>query len=285
MTGLAAAEPIIRVVGFCGVFALMTLWEIFAPRRALQVSKAYRWTNNLGILVVGIVLTRLVFPAAGVGVALYAADRGWGLFNLLELGWIEVLAGFLLLDFAIWVQHRLFHTVPWLWRLHRVHHADQDFDVTTGLRFHPVEILISMLIKACVIISTGAPVESVLAFEIALNATSMFNHGNVRLPTSIDRVLRWILVTPDMHRVHHSTRPQETNSNFGFNLPVWDRWFGTYRDQPEDGHLQMTIGLTQFRSLGDLRIDKLLLQPLLTSPVDSAEVEDSNQFSSSRDKS
>src|SRR5690606_22951713 len=159
MTGLAAAEPIIRVVGFCGVFALMTLWEIFAPRRALQVSKAYRWTNNLGILVVGTLLTRLVFPAAGVGVALYAADRGWGLFNLLELGWIEVLAGFLLLDFAIWVQHRLFHTVPWLWRLHRVHHADQDFDVTTGLRFHPVEILISMLIKACVIISTGAPVE------------------------------------------------------------------------------------------------------------------------------
>ena len=197
-----------------------------------------------------------------VGLALVAAAQGWGLFNLIELpGWIGIVAAVILLDLAIYLQHVLFHAVPALWRLHRMHHADLAFDVTTGLRFHPVEILLSMLIKLAVIAALGAPAIGVLIFEVLLNATSMFNHGNVDMPRPLDRILRWIVVTPDMHRVHHSIIARETNSNFGFNLPWWDRLFGTYRSQPAAGHDAMTIGIEQFRDPRELRLDRMLLQP------------------------
>jgi sterol desaturase/sphingolipid hydroxylase (fatty acid hydroxylase superfamily) len=257
-------EPLLRLLTSVGVFALMALWEILAPRRPPSVGKLYRWVNNLGVIVLNSVLVRLVFPAATVGVALFAESHGWGLLTLLSWpDWLILPVGVILLDFAIWVQHVLFHAVPALWRLHRMHHADQDFDVTTGLRFHPIEILLSMAIKAGVIVMLGIPAVAVLVFEILLNATSMFNHGNVRIPSEMDRVLRWFVVTPDMHRVHHSWYPGETNSNFGFNLPWWDRLLGTYRAEPRDGHLRMTIGINQFREHRDLRLDRLLIQPFV----------------------
>jgi len=208
------------------------------------------------------VLLRLVFPTAAVGFALFAARQGWGLLNAVSPPfWLALLVAVLVLDFAIYLQHVLFHAVPALWRLHRVHHADLEFDVTTGLRFHPLEILLSMAIKLAVIAALGPPALAVLIFEVLLNATSMFNHGNVRMPAGLDRVLRWLVVTPDMHRVHHSVLPHETNSNFGFNLPWWDRLLGTYRARPAAGHTGMTIGIEQFRAPRELWLDRLLLQP------------------------
>lgn len=264
MNWLLEQEPIVRMGAFAGVFTAMMLWEILAPRRVPGVSKGYRWANNLGIVALDALLLRLLFPAAAVGVALFAETRDWGLLPLLDWPfWLKVMLAVILLDFAIWAQHVLFHAVPTLWRLHRMHHTDLDFDVTTGLRFHPIEILLSMLIKAAVIVLLGAPAVAVLLFEVLLNATSLFNHGNVRLPRTLDRVLRWVVVTPDMHRVHHSWHPDETNANFGFNLPWWDRLMGTYRDQPRDGHEGMTIGINLFRDRADLRLDRLLIQPFL----------------------
>ena len=188
--------------------------------------------------------------------------NGWGLFQVWGLPlWASISLGFMAMDMAIYLQHVMFHAVPALWRLHRMHHADQEFDVTTGVRFHPVEILLSMAIKFGVITALGTPAVAVLIFEILLNATSMFSHSNVRMPIWLDKVLRWIVVTPDMHRVHHSIVPHETNSNFGFNLPWWDRLFGTYRAQPEAGHEGMTIGIKQFREVGEQRLDRMLTQP------------------------
>jgi len=197
-----------------------------------------------------------------VGVALVAEAHGLGLFNVLPLpAWIGVVASVILLDLAIYFQHVLFHAVPVLWRLHRMHHADLDIDVSTGLRFHPIEILLSMVIKLAVVIALGAPAIAVLIFEVLLNATSMFNHSNVHIPERLDGVVRWFVVTPDMHRVHHSIVARETNSNFGFNLPWWDRLFGTYRAQPAAGHEAMKIGIEQFRDPRELRLDRMLLQP------------------------
>ncbi|MFP3943042.1 MAG: sterol desaturase family protein [Alphaproteobacteria bacterium] len=259
---LLTHEPLIRLGFFAGILALMALWELLAPRRQQAVGRALRWPNNLGIVALNTVLLRLVFPTAAVGFALFAGARGWGLFNAVEApGWIAIAASVLVLDFAIYLQHVLFHAVPAFWRLHRMHHADLDFDVTTGLRFHPLEILLSMGIKLAVIAAVGPPAVAVLIFEVLLNATSMFNHGNVRMPPGLDRILRWIVVTPDMHRVHHSVLPHETNSNFGFNLPWWDRLLGTYRAQPAAGHEAMTIGIEQFRTRRDEWLDRLLLQP------------------------
>ncbi|MBI1942358.1 MAG: sterol desaturase family protein [Betaproteobacteria bacterium] len=230
----------------------MAAWEIAAPRRALTVSKSARWTANLGIVVLNSVIVRLLFPAAAVGVALYAEAHGWGLFNAYALpAWVAIVASVVALDLAIYLQHVLFHAVPALWRLHRMHHADLDFDVTTGARFHPLEIVLSMLIKLAAIAALGAPAAAVLAFEILLNALSMFNHGNVRIPERVDLLLRRVVVTPDMHRVHHSIERDETDSNFGFNLSLWDRLFGTYRQQPRAGHEAMTIGIPGFRDPGD----------------------------------
>ena len=259
---LLAYEPVVRLCAFASIFALMILWEILAPRRRQTIGRLRRWPGNLGIVVLDTLLVRFTFPVAAVGVALLAEAHGWGLFKAVDLPvWLVVIASIALLDLAIYLQHVLFHAVPALWRLHRMHHADLEFDVTTGARFHPIEIVLSMAIKLGVVAALGAPAVAVLLFEVLLNGTSMFNHGNVRLPVRLDRVLRWIVVTPDMHRVHHSIVPHETNSNFGFNLPWWDRLFGTYRAQPAAGHEAMTIGIEQFRDPRELRLDRLLLQP------------------------
>jgi sterol desaturase/sphingolipid hydroxylase (fatty acid hydroxylase superfamily) len=240
----------------------MAAWEILAPRRQQRIRRIRRWPSNIGVVALDTLLVRLLFPITAVGIALLAEARGWGLFAALELpAWASIVLGVVLLDLAIYLQHVLFHAVPALWRLHRMHHADLEFDVTTGTRFHPIEILLSMGIKLGVVAALGVPAVSVLIFEILLNATSMFNHSNVRIPRNVDRILRWLVVTPDMHRVHHSIVRRETNSNFGFNLPCWDRLFGTYRDQPAAGHEGMTIGIEQFRDARELRLDRMLVQP------------------------
>ena len=258
-----ASEPLIRLGFFAGVLAAMALWEAFAPRRPQEIGRAWRWPNNLGVVAVDTIVLRILFPTAAVGFAILAEERGWGFLNTVALpAWSEVVIAVIVLDLVIYLQHVLFHAVPALWRLHRMHHADLEFDVTTGVRFHPVEIVISMVIKIGVVAALGAPALGVLVFEVILNATSMFSHSNVRLPAGIDRVLRWIVVTPDMHRVHHSIERRETDSNFGFNLPWWDRLFGTYRPEPEAGHEGMTLGIPQFRNARELRLDRMLLQPL-----------------------
>jgi sterol desaturase/sphingolipid hydroxylase (fatty acid hydroxylase superfamily) len=262
-----AYEPMIRLGTFIGLLLAMALWEITAPRRTQQYRRRQRWPHNLLLVAVDTLAVRLLFPLVAVGLALIATQQGWGLLNVVAVpGWLSVIISFFALDFVIYFQHRLFHAVPWFWRLHRMHHADLEFDVTTGLRFHPFEILLSMGIKLAAVIVLGTPALAVLIFEVMLNATSMFNHGNVRLSERLDRRLRLFVVTPDMHRVHHSIVRQETDSNFGFNVPWWDRLFGTYRDQPAAGHLGMTIGLEDFRDARDLRLDKMLLQPFRTRP-------------------
>ncbi len=259
---LLAHEPFVRLGFFFAILVAMAIWELAAPRRRREIPRLVRWTNNLGVVAVDTVLVRLTFPLVAVGLALLAGERGWGLFNVVDVpGWLAIVVSVIALDFAIYLQHVLFHAVPALWRLHRMHHADLEFDVTTGLRFHPVEILLSMGIKLGVVAALGPPAVAVLIFEVLLNATSMFNHANIRIPGPIDRVLRWFVVTPDMHRVHHSIHPNETNSNFGFNLPWWDRLLGTYRPQPREGHTRMTIGIEQFRTVRDLWLDRMLIQP------------------------
>ncbi len=261
---LLALEPNIRITVFLGVLAAMALWELAAPRRRQDIPRLLRWSNNLALVVIDTILVRLVFPVTAVAFAGYAATQGWGLFNMLTLpAWFALPVSIILLDFAIYVQHVVFHAVPVLWRLHRVHHADQEFDVTTGIRFHPIEILVSMALKFAVILLLGPPALAVLVFEILLNASSLFNHSNVQIPAKLDRVLRFVVVTPDMHRVHHSVLMPETNSNFGFNVPWWDRLLGTYRAQPQAGHDGMTIGLEQFRTPQDQRLDRMLVQPML----------------------
>ncbi|RKZ35979.1 MAG: sterol desaturase family protein [Gammaproteobacteria bacterium] len=253
MPQLAQYELPIRLGFFFGVFAAVGLWEILAPRRALTASKAIRWMNNLALVVLNSVLLRLLFPFAAVGMAAFAAEHGWGLLNHFDLAfWAAAVFAVIAMDFAIWVQHVLMHAVPTLWRLHRVHHADPDYDVTTGVRFHPLEIILSMLIKFATIVVLGPPVAAVILFEVLLNATAMFTHGNVRLPAALDRLLRLLVVTPDMHRVHHSVEDDEANSNFGFSLPWWDRLFGTYRAQPRRGHQGMVIGIRDYREPADV---------------------------------
>lgn len=245
---LLETDAPLRFAIFLAVFAVMAAWEVIAPRRKLAASKTQRWTANLAILITNTVLVRAIFPAAAVGIAAFAEARGVGLLHATDLhAAVKILLALVALDLAIYLQHVMFHAVPLLWRLHRAHHADLDIDVTTGTRFHPVEMLLSMVIKTAAILVIGAPVAAVLVFEIALNASSMFNHSNVRIPQRLDSVLRWLVVTPDMHRVHHSIRGEETDRNFGFNLPWWDRLFGTYRAQPRDGHEGMTIGIPGFR--------------------------------------
>jgi len=264
MTWILNHEPAVRLGAFLGVFVVMALWELVGGRRQLTTEKGARWFANLGITVMNTVVVRLIFPTAAVGLAVLAVDRGWGMLNQLTAPHaLKIVAGVMLLDLAIYLQHVMFHAVPVLWRLHMVHHADVDFDVTTGLRFHPVEIVLSMLIKLAVILVLGPPVVAVLIFEVLLNATAMFNHGNVRLAPSLDRVVRWFVVTPDMHRVHHSVVLRETNSNFGFNLPWWDRLLGTYRAQPVAGHEGMTIGLEQYQEQRRQTLPWLLVQPFV----------------------
>ena len=260
---LLDAEPTIRLAVFLAVLVAMMIWELAAPRRRQEVPRVLRWSNNLALVVVDTVILRLAFPVLAVGLAVIAEAGGWGLFNVLDWpGWVAMVLSVLVLDLAIYLQHVMFHAVPALWRLHRMHHADTEIDATTGLRFHPVEIVLSMAIKLAVVAALGVPPVAVLVFEVLLNATALFNHANINLPRRVDRVLRLVMVTPDMHRVHHSVIPAETNSNFGFNLPWWDRLLGTYRAQPVKGHLGMTIGLERFRDRRELWLDRMLLQPL-----------------------
>ena len=260
---ILANEPAIRLGFFIGVFAIVALWELAAPRRVLSVSKALRWSSNLGLVVLNTVVLRLLFPLAAVGVAAFASENGWGLLNHFQVPFmLAVPLAVIVMDFVIWLQHVMVHAVPLLWRLHRVHHADLDYDLTTGARFHPLEIILSMLIKFATISVLGPPVVAVVIFEVMLNATAMFNHGNIRLPAAVDRALRWVLVTPDMHRVHHSIEDDETNSNFGFSLTWWDRLFGTYREQPRAGQVGMTIGIRDFTDPQQVdRLDGMLLLP------------------------
>ncbi len=259
---LIANEWAIRLAAFAAVLVVMALWELRLPRRQLTVGRSRRWPGNLGVVVLDTALVRILFPTAAVGIALVCEARGWGFLHWMAvpLGW-ATLVSVLLLDLAIYLQHVMFHWVPVLWRLHRMHHADLDIDVTTGARFHPIEILLSLLIKFAVVAAVGAPALAVLIFEVLLNATSMFNHSNVCMVPAIDRIVRGLVVTPDMHRVHHSIIKCETDSNFGFNFPWWDRLFGTYRPQPADGHLGMTIGIDAFRDPAELRLDRMLVQP------------------------
>jgi len=259
---LFAYEPLVRLGIFAAVFVAMAVWELLTPRRPQAIGRNWRWPNNLGVLAVDALLVRVPLPITAVGLALVAEAHGFGLFNIIALPtWASIVLSVILLDLAIYLQHVLFHAVPALWRLHRMHHADLEFDVTTGLRFHPIEILLSTGIKLAVVATFGTPAAAVLIFEVLLNATSMFNHSNIRVAPEIDRVLRWFVVTPDMHRVHHSILRRETNSNFGFNLPWWDRLLGTYRAQPAAGHDAMTIGIEQFRDARELGLDRMLLQP------------------------
>src|SRR3954471_2289133 len=265
------SEVTIRLGGALGIFAAMAVLGGLPPRRTWGVGRGARWPSNLGILLLDAALVRLLLPVAAVGAAEIAAQRGWGLLNITP--WpplLEALLGFLALDLAIYAQHVAFHKVPLLWRLHRMHHADLDIDVSTGLRFHPIEIVLSMLIKIAVVILIGVPAVAVIAFEVVLNATSMFNHSNAAMPVWLDRIVRMLVVTPDMHRVHHSVLRHETDSNFGFNLPWWDRLFGTYRPQPEAGHDRMTIGLPIFRDPQELRLDRLITQPFREDAATSA---------------
>jgi len=258
-------EVQVRLAFFFGIFAVMAVWEMLAPRRELTVSKTVRWLNNLGLVFLNSLVLRLVFPAAAVGVAAVAQQRGWGVMNIYQIPFaLSVVFSVMLMDMVIYLQHVMVHAIPVLWRLHRVHHADLDYDVTTGARFHPIEILLSMVIKIGTIMVLGPPLVAVVIFEVILNATAMFNHSNVRLPLGLDSVLRWFLVTPDMHRVHHSVEDDETNSNFGFSLPWWDRLFGTYRDQPRAGHEGMTIGIHKLRDVRQVQwLPGMLILPFV----------------------
>lgn len=258
------SEPAIRLICFAGVLVVMALFEVIAPRRELVLGKPKRWFTNLAIVAVDAAALRVLFPFLAVGMAEIAAARGWGLFALTDLPlWLEIAASVVLLDLAIYGQHVASHKVPVLWRVHKMHHADRDIDVTTGLRFHPVEICLSMLYKFAVVIVLGAPGFAVFLFEVILNGTAMFNHSNVKLPGVLDRIVRLIIVTPDMHRVHHSVIRREHDTNYGFNLSVWDRLFRTYTDQPSKGHLGMTIGLTPYQTKEPARIDWCLLLPFV----------------------
>lgn len=241
-------ELSIRLTAFFAVFAIMALWEIASPCRKLRYPRTKRWLGNIGIVALNSLVLRLLFPAAAVGMAAFTTHAGWGVLNAIALPFgLSAFIAVLAMDMVIYLQHVMVHAIPMLWRLHRVHHADPDYDLTTGARFHPIEIILSMLIKIATIAVLGPPVVAVVIFEVLLNGMAMFNHANIRLPTHLDRALRWIIVTPDMHRVHHSVEPNETNSNFGFNLSLWDRMMGTYCPQPRLGQQGMDIGLSSLR--------------------------------------
>ena len=257
-------EATIRLAFFFGILLLVGLIEILVPRRPLTTSRASRWFGNLGVVFISSAVVRVVFPLTAVQLAFWAHQKGWGMFNAFDLPYgLVVILSIILLDFVVYLQHVMFHAVPTLWRLHMMHHADMDYDLTTGIRFHPIEIVISMVIKFAAIAVLGAPALAVVLFEIILNGMAMFNHGNFFIPLGLDRVLRGVVVTPDMHRVHHSVFPNETNSNYGFNLSWWDRIMGTYRARPRLGYEEMTIGLNQFRDPSKLTLPWMLILPFV----------------------
>lgn len=267
---MTVSEPVVRLAAFLLIFVLLAAFELWSPRlerpEMTGALKSKRWLTNLSMVLISSAMLRVVFPAAAVGAAAWAEANQWGLFRLLRVdGLVAGILSFVILDFAIWLEHVASHKIPLLWRIHRMHHADTGFDVTTGLRFHPFEILLSMLWKAAVVIALGAPVLSVLVFEIVLNGTSMFNHSNLRLGARLDSLLRRVLVTPDMHRVHHSAERDETDSNYGFNFPFWDRLFGTYVPQPKRGHHGIDIGLTVYRGDGPVSLLWALMLPFRKS--------------------
>lgn len=264
---LIANEGPVRLVAFAGLLTLFVLAEALWPRRGRVASRLARWTTNGLITLLNTVTLRVAVPVLAVGAATFAQANSIGLLNMVDIPpWAAVLVALVVLDAAIYAQHVVFHHVPLLWRIHRVHHVDRDIDATTALRFHPVEILLSMGIKIALVIALGAPPAAVILFEVVLNGMAMFNHANLRLPLGVDRVLRMLVVTPDMHRVHHSVRMAETNSNFGFNLSLWDRLFGTYKDQPADGHANMTIGLSEFQDDRPARLGFSLWLPFSKGP-------------------
>ena len=266
---LLDSEPALRLAAFVGVFAAVALAELAAPRRRLRTGRGRRWAINIAIAAVGAGALRLTVAGAAVGAAAAAEAAGFGLFNALGWPvWLEFVCAVVLLDLVIYFQHVLFHAVPGLWRFHMMHHSDLDIDVTTGARFHVGELFVSMAIKAAAVAAFGAPAAAVVLFEVVLNASSMFNHGNIALPASVDRRLRLLVVTPDMHRVHHSVSMRETDSNFGFNLSCWDRLFGTYRARPRAGHEAMDIGLERFRDPARLGFLALLAMPFARRPAD-----------------
>lgn len=257
-----SSEPWLRICAFGTVFLVMALWELKAPFRAHSLGRTRRWPGNIGVVVVGTLAVRLLLPLGAVGIATMAESGGWGLLNVWKPpGWLAIVIAVLVLDLAIYLQHVMFHALPALWRLHRMHHADLELDLTTGARFHAIEIVLSMVIKMAVVAALGAPPVAVLVFEILLNTTSMFNHANVRLPAWAEPIVRKVLVTPDMHRVHHSVEPRETNSNFGFNLAIWDRLFGTYVPEPALGQHGLVIGVKEIRDPTEQRLDRMLTQP------------------------
>ena len=259
---IADSESSIRLVIFLGMFLLLAVAEVLFPRRKPVYSKPKRWLSNLTISALNTLVVRISFPIAGVAAALLAQDRQWGLLNQLPVAaWLNIIIFLLLFDLTIYWQHRLFHVVPWLWRFHRMHHTDVDYDLTTGNRFHPVSILISAAIKIALVIGLGASAAAILIAEVVLNVTAMFNHSNVKLSEGVDRILRIILVTPDMHRIHHSTDSIEHNANFGFNFPWWDRIFGSYIDQPKATHDTIDIGIAGFQDQESIDIFSLLIQP------------------------
>lgn len=261
------SEPAIRLVALVGTLAILIGGEALAPRRRLGQPRWRRWFANLGLALIDTALLRLAVPAAAVGLAALAQAQGWGLFNLLAMpDWLAIGLSLLLLDLALYGQHVLTHRLPVLWRLHRVHHTDLDIDVTTGLRFHPAEILLSLLYKGAIVVALGAPPAAVLIFEILLSSSSLFTHSNLCLPSGLERAIRRVWVTPDMHRVHHSVLRAETDSNYGTCLSLWDRLFRTYRAQPLASHDAMTLGIGQFRRPADQRLWPLLLQPLQPEP-------------------
>lgn len=268
-------ENSIRLGFFFGMLLIVGLIEFVIPRRKLQFSKLTRWSNNLGLVFLNTGLVKVILPLTAPALALYAQTQGIGIFNWYQVDpTLAILLSVIILDMIIYIQHALFHALPLLWRLHRMHHADMDYDVTTGLRFHPIEILLSMGIKFMAVLILGPPVAAVIAFEVLLNATAMFNHGNIKLPKGLDSFLRLFLVTPDMHRVHHSTDLGEAHKNFGFNLPWWDYLFGTYKAQPKLGHEEMNIGLDSFRDSKELWIPYLLRQPFLGKRTEDNSLEE-----------
>jgi sterol desaturase/sphingolipid hydroxylase (fatty acid hydroxylase superfamily) len=262
MANLAIPEAILRTGIFLGVFALLALLETWLPRRERRLTRLRRWPGNIGIAVLNQLLARVLIPATAISIAAESAENGMGILNRIALpGWLEFALALLLLDLVIYTQHVAFHKVPWLWRIHRMHHTDTDFDTSTALRFHPVEILLSAFIKLWAVAIIGPSAMAVLVFEVLLNAAAMFNHSNLAIPVRLDRLLRFCIVTPDMHRVHHSVIREETDANYGFNFPWWDRFFHTYLDQPAQSHEDMQIGQPDFRNPREALPDRMLTQP------------------------
>ncbi len=264
-------ESYIRLSSFIGLYALLTLWEISSPKRKLEHARRLRWVSNFGLIIISSILIRFIFPTAAVGISLLVEQNHWGLLYYFELPYIiHFIAAFVLMDLSLYFQHVMFHALPLFWRFHRVHHTDLDFDITTGLRFHPFEMVISILIKFMTITALGVPVLAVVIFEIILNAASMFSHSNIKIHSAIEQMTRWFIVTPDMHRIHHSVSENETNSNFGFFISVWDRLFGTYTKEPKEGHTGMQIGLNNFREPKWQDIRWLIYLPFVSNIKDYA---------------